>query len=73
MNDPRIPRKLLALADADSDPEESAEWREAFVSVLQAAGQARVRELMDMLASLARDPSVGWQPTICTAGFCSLR
>jgi pyruvate dehydrogenase E1 component len=64
MNDPRIPRKLLALADADSDPEESAEWREAFVSVLEAAGPARVRELMDMLASLARDPSVGWQPTI---------
>uniref|UniRef100_UPI00117F645A hypothetical protein n=1 Tax=Pelomonas sp. KK5 TaxID=1855730 RepID=UPI00117F645A len=47
---------------ADSDPQESREWRDALASVLQAAGPQRVRELMDMLASMAREPAVGWQP-----------
>ncbi len=49
-------------AGTDSDPQESAEWRDALASVLQAGGPRRVRELMDMLASVARDPSIGWQP-----------
>ena len=47
---------------ADSDPQESAEWREALAAVLQAAGPQRVAELMDMLGAFARDPAVGWQP-----------
>ena len=44
------------------NPQESVEWRDAFHAVLQVAGQDRVRELMDMLSALARDPAIGWQP-----------
>ena len=47
---------------ADSDPQESAEWRDALASVLQSAGPQRVREIMDLLSTIARDPAVGWQP-----------
>ena len=50
----------------DSDPRESAEWREALAAVLQAAGPQRVGELMNQLAEMARDPAIGWQPTLGT-------
>ena len=46
----------------DPDPQESAEWREALQTLLAAAGPERVRQIMDQLAALARDPAVGWQP-----------
>jgi len=62
MSDPKIQPHLDLSAVTDRDPQESAEWRDALLSVLRADGPARVRELMDMLAALARDPSVGWQP-----------
>jgi len=62
MSDPSIHQQLVATVPADSDPQESAEWRDAFRAVLQATGPARARELMDMLSSMARDPSVAWQP-----------
>jgi pyruvate dehydrogenase E1 component len=52
----------LAHIMTDSDPQESAEWRDALASVLQHDGAQRVRHLMDMLAVTARDPAVGWQP-----------
>ena len=48
--------------DVDSDPAETAEWQAALASVLQASGPARVRQLMDLLSVVARDPQVGWQP-----------
>jgi len=51
---------------ADSDPEESAEWRDALASLLRAAGPQRVHEIMDVLAAAARDPAIGWQPTLGT-------
>ena len=47
----------------DPDPEETAEWRNALASVLQAAGPQRTRQLLDMLADAARDPAIGWQPS----------
>ena len=62
MSDPSIQPHLDLSAADDRDPQESAEWRDALLSVLRSAGAARVRELMDMLAAIARDPSVGWQP-----------
>lgn len=46
----------------DPDPEESAEWRAALQSLLQAGGPQRVRQVMDMLSLAAREPAVGWQP-----------
>src|SRR5437764_3110180 len=60
MSDSSIQQHLLPAAD--SDPEETVEWREALTSVLRVAGPQRVHELMDMLAAIARDPSVAWQP-----------
>jgi pyruvate dehydrogenase E1 component len=70
MNDSSIHKHLASapasapasLMGTDSDPDETAEWQDALASVLRAAGPQRVRELMDLLAVAARDPSVGWQP-----------
>ena len=62
MSDPSIQPHLDLSAAADHDPLESAEWRDALLSVLRTDGPARVRQLMDMLSAMARDPSVGWQP-----------
>jgi pyruvate dehydrogenase E1 component len=61
MSDPSIHQHLGTDA-ADADPQESAEWRAAFASVLEAAGPQRARQLMDLLEALAREPAVGWQP-----------
>jgi len=62
MTEPLIPTPAGIGAAPDTDPQETAEWQAALASVLQAAGPARVREIMDSLAATARDPSVGWQP-----------
>tara|TARA_B100001105_G_scaffold129121_2_gene103477 strand:+ start:433 stop:3135 length:2703 start_codon:yes stop_codon:yes gene_type:complete len=56
----------LAQAQADPDPQETAEWREALAALLAAAGPQRVREIMDVLAAEARHPRVGWQPALGT-------
>ena len=64
MSDPSIQQHLDPVFD--SDPQETAEWREALASVLHAAGPKRVHELMDMLGAMARDPSVAWQPALGT-------
>ena len=47
---------------ADSDPKESAEWRDALMSLLQASGPQRTRQILDMLDAISRDPKIGWQP-----------
>ncbi|MDP9043614.1 MAG: alpha-ketoglutarate dehydrogenase [Pseudomonadota bacterium] len=62
MSDPSKPVEPGSARTEDADPQESAEWQAAIASVLQAAGPARVRDLMDRLAVTARDPSIGWQP-----------
>nr|WP_284619614.1 alpha-ketoglutarate dehydrogenase [Rubrivivax pictus] len=46
----------------DSDPQESAEWRDALASLLASAGPGRVREILDLLAAEGRHPRIGWQP-----------
>jgi len=67
MSDPSIQPRLVPASDfVDSDPQETAEWRDAFASLLAAAGPQRVREIMDVLVRLARDPAVGWQPALST-------
>jgi pyruvate dehydrogenase E1 component len=66
MNDASIHRHLQTLLVDDRDPEETAEWRDAIASVLRTSGPGRVRELMDMLSAIARDPTVGWQPVRAT-------
>ena len=59
MSDPSIQHNLIP---ADADPQETAEWREAFNAVLAAGGPARARFLLDRLAEVARQPSIGWEP-----------
>ncbi|MEK8032897.1 alpha-ketoglutarate dehydrogenase [Ideonella sp. DXS29W] len=66
MNAPASPLHIAhqtqTSIDTDIDPEETAEWRDALASLLKAAGPARVRRILDMLAAEARGPAVGWQP-----------
>ncbi len=50
----------------DTDPQETAEWRDAFSSLLAAQGPARARYLLDELARLARHNRAGWQPELNT-------
>ncbi|MDO9357467.1 MAG: alpha-ketoglutarate dehydrogenase [Polaromonas sp.] len=67
------PLPLSALLDTppadaphDADPQESAEWREAFTALAAAQGPARARYLLDELARLAREQRVGWKPELAT-------
>ena len=63
MNAPLL-TTLLNPADpaTDADPQETAEWRAGFVSLLQSQGPQRARFLLDELARLARSHQVDWQP-----------
>jgi len=51
-----------SLEAIDPDPRESAEWRDALTSLLQASGPERTRQILDMLDAMGRDPQIGWQP-----------
>jgi len=62
MSDTSIPSSTGVLPTLDSDPQETAEWRDALQSVLQVAGPQRVREIMDVLSTTARDPMISWKP-----------
>ena len=58
---------LLPLADTfDSDPQETAEWHDAFAAMLESGGPQRARQVLDSLASVARARSIGWSPELCT-------
>ena len=46
----------------DNDPAETDEWRDALRSLVRNAGPQRARVVLDALAEIARDPSIGWQP-----------
>ena len=65
--------QLRALADGpsdttgpDPDPQESAEWRDAFTALLQTHGAERARQILDQLALLARQHRIGWSPELAT-------
>ena len=65
MSDPSIQQHLIT-APSDSDPQETAEWRDALATMLAASGAQRVREILDMLAAEGRTPRIGWQPVVGT-------
>lgn len=46
----------------DSDPQETAEWRDALLSLVDAVGRDRAHFILDMLATLGQHPSIGWKP-----------
>ncbi len=59
--------QLAALADAvDPDPQETAEWREAFAAMVAVHGAMRARQMLDELARMARQQRIGWQPELST-------
>jgi pyruvate dehydrogenase E1 component len=53
-------------SQGDTDPLETAEWRDALRSLVAAQGPARARFILDELAALARAPQVGWSPELVT-------
>ncbi|OOG41034.1 alpha-ketoglutarate dehydrogenase [Polaromonas sp. A23] len=64
-----VPLHALLSTDmnaADSDPQETAEWREAFAALAATQGPARACYLLDELARLAREQRVGWKPELAT-------
>jgi len=60
------PMPLSALAPAegllDTDPQETAEWRDAFLALVATEGPERARFVLDELARQARARQVGWHP-----------
>ena len=50
----------------DTDPVETAEWRDAFSGLVQTHGPERARFILDQLAQLARGERIGWQPELVT-------
>ena len=56
----------LSLTPADPDPQETAEWRDAFQMLLQQQGPDRARFMLDELARLARQQRIAWQPDLNT-------
>jgi len=58
---------LAAIPIADTDDAQSAEtaeWRDAFLSLIAADGPARGRQILDELAELARTHHMGWHPNL---------
>ena len=51
----------LSMASSE-DAIELAEWSDALRGVVEHAGPERARQLLDLLANIARDPAIGWQP-----------
>ncbi len=56
----------LGTPVADADPQETAEWRDAFLALVATQGPERARFVLDELAALARQQHTGWQPTLNT-------
>ncbi len=68
MNAPIPPQALVRPAGLpeDTDPQETAEWREAFLALVATEGPERARFVLDELARQARAQRVGWQPGLNT-------
>ena len=62
--DPRL--SSWFVTSNDSDTEETAEWRQAFMAVMANEGPERARFLLDELVRTARTSKIGWQPELST-------
>ena len=74
------PHQLLAIAKppldpsthaepregADTDPQETQEWHDAFKALVAAQGAERARHILYSLVVLSREQRVGWQPELTT-------
>ncbi|SEJ21508.1 alpha-ketoglutarate dehydrogenase [Pseudomonas sp. NFR16] len=54
--------RAAAVERSHPDHQELIEWRDALLSLAENAGPERAREILDMLAAVARDLKIGWQP-----------
>ena len=50
----------------DPDPQETAEWRDAFAALVHTQGANRARFILDNLVRQAHIQRVGWQPELAT-------
>ncbi len=55
-----------APGSSDPDPQETAEWLEAFEALVASQGSDRARHILDALSRSARTQRIGWQPDLCT-------
>ena len=60
------PTPLATLAEIDTDPQETTEWREAFAALVATEGPQRARFVLEQLARMAREQRLGWQPDLNT-------
>ncbi|MGP1681761.1 MAG: alpha-ketoglutarate dehydrogenase [Giesbergeria sp.] len=66
MNAPTPHAMLQAPELLDTDPEETAEWRDAFLALVATQGPERARHMLQELVRLARGQRIGWQPDLNT-------
>jgi len=59
-------RRQQDAADFDPDPQETAEWREAFTALIAAGGTDRARQMLDALTDIALERRVDWRPSLLT-------
>ncbi len=50
----------------DPDPQETAEWRDAFLALIERQGPERARHILDELAHTSHVQRVGWKPALAT-------
>ena len=63
---PMTPLQNPTSPSPDSNQAETHEWRDALLSLAANEGPARVRQILDELARLAREQRIGWQPELNT-------
>jgi len=56
----------LSATQADKDPAETAEWRDAFLSLVAQHGPERARFMLDALVRMAQTAAVSWSPELVT-------
>ena len=61
-----IDHQHLTHISPDPDPQETAEWLEAFEALVASQGPSRARQMLDALSRTARAHRIGWQPELCT-------
>jgi pyruvate dehydrogenase E1 component len=62
----RLFNPYLPPANSDEDPQETAEWREAFNAVVLQHGAERAGFLLDQLVALAHQNQLDWSPELVT-------
>ena len=56
----------LPASGPDIDPQETAEWLDAFATLVHSAGAERARFVLDQLVRAAHGQHIGWSPELAT-------